>query len=293
MNDFLRYSFILSLLASLTPNSAHAQGSEGGASQPPLIPVDLTSLDKNQTLGLFLLAGQSNMKGRGVIDMKPKTDPRIWFIHSAERKWFIAREPLHAFGTPDKLLSADNSGTGPGMSFATSIISKTKDDFIGLVPTAIGGVAIHTYGKEAKLYDRSLHMLRNGQELSPAKTKVRAVLWLQGESDATKQASVDAYESRLLDLVDRYREDLREPELPFIACTIGSFIAKGGKANRFPFTKEINEILLRLPEKRKNTACIDARDLDAHIGDDLHYNTEAQIEIGKRFAAAYLKLTEN
>ena len=49
---------------------------------------------------------------------------------------------------------------------------------------------------------------------------------------------------------------------------------------------EINEILLRLPSKRKHTACIDARDLKKTIGDKLHYCKEAQIEIGKRFSAA-------
>lgn len=95
----------------------------------------------------------------------------------------------------------------------------------------------------------------------------------------------DSYEGKLLDMIDRYRSDLKNPTLPFIACTLGSYI------NRGPFrdVKEVDQVLLDLPGKRKHAACIDARDLKGHIGDQLHYDTAAQIEIGKRFAAAYLK----
>ncbi|MFU8849292.1 MAG: sialate O-acetylesterase, partial [Opitutales bacterium] len=128
------------------------------------------------------------------------------------------------------------------------------------------------------------------KESAPPKSELRAILWLQGESDARNAEQVAAYEAQLLDLIDRYRRDLGDPKLPFIACTIGSFIADGTKAKRFPFSESINEILLSLPEKREHTACIDARDIKGHIGDHLHYNADAQIEIGRRFAKAYLIL---
>jgi len=230
------------------------------------------------------------MKGRGAIDMNPKIDARLIFFHITERKWFIARDPLHALGIPDQVNAQDNAGTGPGMGFATALIGKTDDAVIGLIPAAEGGVPIAAYLADAKLYTRSLEMTRQAAELSAVKPPLRAILWLQGESDATSQNQVDMYEARLLDLVDRYRRDLNDPNLPFIACTVGSFIAERSKAKRFPFSKEINDILLRLPEKRKFTACVDARDVKGHIGDELHYNSESQIEIGKRFADAYQEL---
>ena len=90
----------------------------------------------------------------------------------------------------------------------------------------------------------------------------------------------------LLSLVDRYSKDLNNPELPFIAGTIGSFLDK----KRFARTEDINKTLLSLPSKRKNTACVDARDITETIGDQVHFSKEAQKEIGKRFTAAYLKL---
>ncbi len=230
------------------------------------------------------------MKGRGAIDLNSATDARILFLHPTERKWFVARDPLHAVGTPDAIDGSDNSGTGPGMSFSKSLLGHSPDAAIGLVPAAKGGVPIKTYAPAGDLYTLSLEMLEDAAECSPRPTVVRAILWLQGESDAMTEAQVAVYEERLLDLVDRYRRDLKNPDLPVIVCTIGSFIAESDKAKRFRFTGEINEILLRLPQKRRLTACVDARDLKGHIGDSLHYNSTSQQEIGRRFAKAYRDL---
>lgn len=133
--------------------------------------------------------------------MEPMTDVRVCFLHLGERKWFIARDPLHALETPDRIDLGDNAGTGPGMSFARTILGKADDAAIGLIPAA-----------------------------------------------------------------------------------------EGSKAKRFALSREINKILLRLPDKRKHTACVDARDTKGQIGDELHYHTEAQIEIGQRFAKAYLEV---
>jgi len=83
-----------------------------------------------------------------------------------------------------------------------------------------------------------------------------------------------------------------QPELPFIACTIGSFITE--KLVKRPITKpenewnrrsDISDVFVKLPSLRPSTACVDARDLkDGHIGDCVHYNSEAQAVIGPRFA---------
>jgi hypothetical protein len=88
--------------------------------------------------------------------------------------------------------------------------------------------------------------------------------------------------------VDNLRADLEQPDLPFIACTIGSFL---GGHTKFTRSKEINDILLALPTKRPHTACVDGRDLEGHIGDKVHYDTASQITIGRRYAEEFVKLT--
>ncbi|MGB0258225.1 MAG: sialate O-acetylesterase [Coraliomargarita sp.] len=277
----------VTLLSLLSVAQLFAQGSERGAAQPPLHQADFSVFSETDTMDLFLLVGQSNMKGRGAIVMQPTTHPRNLFFHSKKEQWFVSRDPLHAYGTPDLIDGSDNAGTGPAMSYAMTLLEQDPDLAIGLVPAAVGGARISLYKEGGKLYERSLMLLKEAQVQAPLKAEVKAILWLQGESDSTEEGYL-SYEQKLLDLVDRYRADLNNPELPFIACTIGSFLHPHRKFTR---TREINEILMSLPSKRKYTACVDARDLSGHIGDKVHYSKEAQVEIGKRFAAAYLKLT--
>mgnify|MGYP006077410887 CR=1 FL=1 len=94
------------------------------------------------------------------------------------------------------------------------------------------------------------------------------------------------YADALSDLVDHLREDLGDPKLPFIAATIGELVEKSNAGLK----REINNILLDLPNQRPNTACVDARDVKGHIGDGVHYNTESMEEIGRRFAKLLLAM---
>ena len=259
-----------------------AKGTAKGEAQPPLYEADF-GVFCGDALDLFLLVGQSNMKGRATIPMQPEEDKNILFFHSRQLNWYVARDPLHAQGVPDLIDGDDNSGTGPGMSFAQSLVETNPDMKIGLIPAAVGGAPIDSYGAGGELYTRSLMLTERAMESLPVATRLKAILWLQGESDAVADRH-EVYQASLLDLVDRYRADLEAPALPFIACTIGSFVERGP----FQYASRINDVLLSLPQKRSHTACVDARDLSGHIGDCLHYDLGAQLEIGRRFAEKYL-----
>merc|ERR1712232_605081 len=86
-------------------------------------------------LQMFLLAGQSNMAGRGnVSEARVNTDERI-LVLSADGQWETpAQHPLH-HDKPEK------AGVGPGLSFAQSVIDflPSKEQQIGLIPAAFGG----------------------------------------------------------------------------------------------------------------------------------------------------------
>ncbi len=66
-------------------------------------------------ISMFLLAGQSNMAGRGEVPPDFEDDPRIRVI-AVDGTWKIAKHPLHA-DKPEK------AGVGPGISFAKSIVA--------------------------------------------------------------------------------------------------------------------------------------------------------------------------
>ena len=76
--------------------------------------ADITTLpDGIGRTDLFLLLGQSNMKGRGVIPSNVKPDPRILMMRMQEDRWYVAQDPLHARVNP-KSDRPDNAGVGPG-----------------------------------------------------------------------------------------------------------------------------------------------------------------------------------
>lgn len=284
------------ILTALLPMAAFGQAAKkpsGKVSTPPptkapLVAADIRSFPKGTDhLDLFLLIGQSNMKGRGFMPEQPKNDPRIVMMHMKTDGWYLARHPLHLTGDPETFKGHDNAGVGAGLAFSEEVAAKNPSSRIGLLPCAVGGSAIRLWGKEGKLYVEAIRRTKLALEQGPeGKTRLRGALWLQGEADA-KPGSIDTYPAALSDLVDRLRADLGVPDLPFIACTIGEMKPDSGTSLK----SKMNEILLNLPNQRPNTACVDARDLKGHIGDSVHFDTASQEEIGRRFAEAYFKLT--
>ena len=255
---------------------------------PPLQPVDLARLPAGQTrLDLFLLLGQSNMKGRGLMPETPSRDPRIVMMHFKDDAWYVARHPLHLTGDAKTFKGADNAGVGPGLAFAEELLSRAPDRRIGLIPCAVGGTSIMLWQKGERIYDQVLRRAKLAVAAGqPVQGRIRAALWLQGEGDRP-DARFALYEKRLHQLVRDLRADLGDPALPFIACTIGEMTVGDGAARK----ADINRLLLALPGKVPNTACVDARELKTNIGDEVHLDTAAQNEVGRRFAAAYHTLT--
>jgi hypothetical protein len=257
--------------------------------KPPLVSVDITKLPEGAThLDLWLLYGQSNMKGRGFMPDEPKNNPRIVMMHLKDDQWYLARHPLHLTGDAKTFQGHDNAGVGPGLAFAEVLAAQDKTAAIGLVPCAVGGSSIKLWQKGAKLYEDALRRARLAlQTTAPVKARLRGILWLQGEANANAQERPQ-YAEQLRSMITSFRADLALPDLPFIACTIGEMQPEP----RLTDLKAMNEILLALPKSALNSACVDARDLKSHIGDSVHFDTAAQEEIGRRFAARALSLAQ-
>lgn len=256
--------------------------------KPPLEAVDITKLPEGTThLNLYLLCGQSNMKGRGVMPDEPKHDPRILMMHLGDDQWYLARHPLHLLGDAKTFKGFDNAGVGPGLSFAESMAAQDKTAAIGLVPCAKGGSSIKLWAKGAKLYEEAVRRAKLAlQTTAPVKARIRGVLWLQGEANANPK-ELPGHAENLRAMIEAMRADLGLPDLPFVACTIGEMQPEP-KLNDL---KAMNEILLALPKSVPHTACVDARELKTNIGDNVHFDTAAQTKIGKRFAAKLTELT--
>lgn len=165
---------------------------------------------------IFILAGQSNMAGRGGVAgdrwnhvVPPECRPRPAILRlNAALRWEEAREPLHS--DIDVLKTC---GVGPGMSFAHEILSSSAaaPTVVGLVPCAIGGTKITQWRRGTQLYGEMVHRTREagGGGGGP----VGAVLWYQGESDTVSLADAEAYKGRMEMMIRDLRSDLGLPGL--------------------------------------------------------------------------------
>ena len=288
----MRRAFLLCLFALSSPLFAQKAAKAPKAStppptKPPLVSVDITKLPEGVThLDLWLLCGQSNMKGRGVMPEEPKNDPRIVMMHKIDDQWYLARHPLHLTGDAKTFQGHDNAGVGPGLAFAEVLAAKDTSTAIGLVPCAVGGSSIKLWQKGAKLYEDALRRAKLAlQTTVRVKARIRGIIWLQGEANSNAK-ELPVHAARLRTMIEAFRADLGQPDLPFIACTIGEMQPEP----RLKDLKAMNEIQLALPKGVPHTACVDARDLKSHIGDNVHFDTAAQEEIGRRFAASFMEM---
>jgi len=241
--------------------------------------ADEPALPAKEQFHLFLLVGQSNMAGRGVVepgDREP--DPRV-LMFDREGRWVPAVDPMHW----DK----PSAGVGLGRTFAFEVAKATPGVTIGLIPCAAGGSPIDTwkpggYHDQTKSHPWDEAMKRAAAAL-PAGT-LKGILWHQGESDA-KAGLAETYEAKLIDLVARFRSELKAPAVPFLAGQMGKFA-------ELPWTPEfaaIDAVHRRLPNLVANAAFVSADGL-AHKGDKIHFDSASYRELGRRYAAAWLRL---
>ncbi|KAL6650261.1 hypothetical protein ACP70R_009186 [Stipagrostis hirtigluma subsp. patula] len=230
---------------------------------------------------LFLLAGQSNMAGRGAAapPLPPpfRPHPRVLRL-AASRRWVTAAPPLHADIDTHKAC-----GLGPGMPFARRVLAASAPGsdgagslVLGLVPCAVGGTRIWMWARGQPLYEAAV--ARTRAAVAAGGGTLGAVLWYQGESDTVELDDATAYGGRMERLVADLRDDLGVPDLLVIQVGLAS-----GEGNYTDIVREAQKNI-NLP----NVILVDAMGLPLR-DDQLHLSTEAQLQLGDMLAQAYLK----
>ncbi|CAA3019549.1 Hypothetical predicted protein [Olea europaea subsp. europaea] len=230
---------------------------------------------------IFILAGQSNMAGRGgvakgtwdgCVPRECRPDPRILRLN-ANLVWEEAREPLHA-----GIDTSNPCGVGPGMSFANLVLERDPClGVIGLVPCAFGGTNITRWKRGSELYNR---LLTRAYAALQDGGKIRAILWYQGESDSTDETRAKMYKMRLIEFFLDIRRDLASPALPIVQVALASDVG--------PYFEVVREAQLRT--ELPNVVCVDAMGLEVKENDTLHLTTSAQVQLGKMLANAFLRI---
>ena len=250
----------------------------------PVLSTIATAADlpPKESFHLFLLVGQSNMAGRGVLAPADKTAPARVMMLNRAGEWVPAVDPLH-FDKPKA------AGVGLGRTFGIEIAQATPGVTIGLIPCAVGGSPIDVW-RPGEFYDPTKShpwddAIRRAKVALRAGT-LKGILWHQGESDS-KPELAPAYEAKLHDLIARLRKELNAPTVPFIAGQMGKFEeAPWGEAKI-----QVDQVHRNLPVKVPHTAYVSAEGLN-HKGDKTHFDADSYRTFGRRYAEAYLKLKE-
>jgi hypothetical protein len=237
-------------------------------------------LPAKEKFHLFLLVGQSNMAGRGVIAPPDKVPhPRVLMLNQAG-EWVPAVDPLH-FDKPTMV------GVGLGRSFGLAVAEATSGVTIGLIPCAVGGSPIDAWRPGEYYTPTKSHpwddAIKRAKLALPSGT-LKGILWHQGESDSSRELA-PTYEKKLHDLIARLRAELRAPDAPFICGQIGQFADSPWSE----FKQQVDQAHRELPRKVSRTAFVSSEGL-MHKGDKVHFDADSYRIFGRRYAEAYLKL---
>ncbi|KAL2894685.1 hypothetical protein RDABS01_010594 [Bienertia sinuspersici] len=228
---------------------------------------------------IFVLAGQSNMAGRGgvinnrwdgFVPPECRPNPDIFRLN-AQNSWVAAHEPLH-----EDIDVGKTCGVGPGLAFANSLqlLSRSKFHAVGLVPCAVGGTKISQWARGTPLYSQ---LVTRAKAAVQSGGTIRAVLWYQGESDTNKIEDAKAYKDNMEKFISHLRLDLGVPSLLIIQVALAS-----GEGKHVEMVREA-QLGIKLPKVKS----VDAKGL--RVGSDhLHLTTMSQVHLGLLLARSFL-----
>ena len=268
-----------------------------------------------QTIDVYIIAGQSNADGRGEVSALSQTQQA-----SLQNSTIISylnpgseRERAEPESTPPDLDVGTNGFTalvpggfsvdgtsarqltptfGPELSFGASIAQATgSNNQIAIIKVTRGGASLRND------YDANLNV--NTEIDTPAGFLYRALLervtaslaeleadgstaivrgfvWHQGESDSSTE-NVNAYTDLFVAFVEGVRAEFGE-DIPFVL---------GELSRNRPNSTEFNNNLLTLVTSAPDLSFISSEGLTTPADDPTHFDANGQLELGRRFAAAF------
>jgi hypothetical protein len=220
--------------------------------------------------------GQSNMAGRGVIETEDTTPHPQVLVFTTNLTWRIAVEPItHDY--PTRL------GVGPGLAFGKAMAGSNPRATIGLVPCAVGATPLSRWEKGGDLYSNAVHRAR----LAMKSGTLKGIIWHQGEADS-RPGMAETYGDRLAKMIGDIRAELDSGNLPFVVGQLGEFLYTR-QATNITEARAVNAMLEKIPARVSRTGFASATGL-MHKGDEVHFDTASQRELGYRFAVEMIRL---
>jgi hypothetical protein len=273
-----------------------------------------------RTVHVYLLAGQSNMDGLGLVNELPYeyTVPlEDVMIYNPNRR--NDQDSIEDEGFWDTLRPGHGSGYGFDatghkfsdkfgieLSFAKTLRELQPDQSIALFKYAKGGASIHpdaanAYGSWIPDFDRGNginqwdhfeHHFKRAMSMTDIdgdgveeKLVPAGILWLQGESDAVYTEDIARqYEANLASLMARMREVVGDPQLPIVIARISESM-QGPSGILLTYGDIVRQAQASFVASDPYAAYIDAP-VGHGWSDPWHYDSKTYLDLGVSFAKA-------
>lgn len=238
-------------------------------------------------MDLFIIAGQSNASGRGLLSSVPTFAyrDRVKTWHNNGTGFAPANEPMDSDqGGAQYSVLADTATAGAGVSFGDKYAELRPSAVVGLIPASKGGTSIAAWSRNlatTSLYGAMIARANAALAAAPAGSRIAGFIWYQGESDTTSSALRNAWDEAFTQLVADVRSDLSLPTLPVIMTILSPTPSPLGVYTEWvSFVSQ--QTSMTLPS---DTYRVTANDLTKQSAGDVHIDTASYITLGQRWAA--------
>ncbi len=290
-----------------------------------LLALALTvALGSAKTVKVFILAGQSNMEGHGIIH-STKNGGKGSLRHIAENNqafkhlldkdgdWIERKDvSISYLSRKGKLkpgYGARSSQIGPELGFG-HIVGDAIDDQVLLIKTAWGGKSLavdfrppSSGGQVGPFYTKMVSLVRNTldnlkKEFPKLGSKYEIVGfgWHQGWNDGCDMAMSQEYEKNMQNFIRDVRKEFNVPDLPFVIADSGFGGAKEKNGRRF-IIREAQAAAAKTKDLKLVT-CIETGTFSREVTESptnqiYHWysNAETYYLIGQAMGKEMLKLT--
>jgi arylsulfatase A-like enzyme len=252
-------------------------------------------------LDVFVLTGQSNSLGtvdpldiREPGPVESHQDPQVPFFWSNRSTRAGEGKSTLIGNSGGKFMSLraqQGEGTnpvfwGPEIGFSRSLIDAGQQDF-AIIKASRGGGGNRFWSKGSQddhMYQHVLKTVADAVRVIPdgRRYRIRAILYVQGESDSELESKVSG--KRLESLIVNLRSDL--PHAADARLLVGGIAATGNRRD------VVRSGQGAAAERNSAVEYVDNTDLQSQLYDGLHFNSAAKLTVGQRLAERWIDISE-
>ncbi len=280
---------------------------------------------------VFILAGQSNMEGKGVVSMDhpehynggkgnlvwsmehSASKEKMRHLRDADGKWTVRDDVTIRYKTGGEVRQGGltvgytnfggSSHIGPELQFG-HVVGDALDEPVLLIKTAWGGKSLFedfrppsSGGKTGPFYDQMISEIREAlADPGGRKYEIRGFVWMQGWNDMISKEATAEYADNLVNLIGDVRREFESSDLPVVIGDLGN----GGPAKpgcgMEVFREAQKKGARRIPHARFVPTADFARpaDLSPNTGHGHHWfgNAESYFLVGDALGREMLELLE-